>query len=141
MVHLNNQYDMKVPSFHDPDGSLAFANIQETATYPVPWTILPDFTSVTFAPLDFTQVGIHTVYVRLYDDGGAFSDLPVQVTVVNCVPTFTLLPLPSQQVSFNTSTDILLTPFISDHEGHTIELTPWKFDAFSNLVAPPYFVT
>jgi hypothetical protein len=132
---------MMIPSFHDPDGGLAFANIQETATYPVPWTMLSDFSSVAFAPLDFTQLGIHTVYVRLYDTGGAFSDLPVQVTVVNCVPTFTISPLASQPVSFNTSTDILLTPFITDHEGHTIELTTWKFDALSNLVAPPYFVT
>ena len=124
-VHLNIQYDMMIPSFSDPDGGLAFANITETATYPIPWNMLPDFSYVTFAPLDFTQLGIHTLYVRLYDTGGAFSDLSVQVTVVNCVPTFNISPLPSQPVSFNSSFDILLTKFITDHEGHAIELTPW----------------
>jgi hypothetical protein len=94
-VHLNYELDVIIPSFHDPEGDLAFAAILETATYPVPFTLLPDFTKVTFSPVAFNLVGVHNVYVKLYDNEGAFSQLPIQVTVMNCVPIFTTIPLPT----------------------------------------------
>jgi hypothetical protein len=62
-----------IPAFHDPDGLDASATVLETHTYPLPWTIQPDFSSFTLAPTSFAELGVHTLYIKLYDAGGAFS--------------------------------------------------------------------
>jgi hypothetical protein len=105
------------------------------------WSVLPDFSKITFEPTGFNEVGVHNAFVRLYDAGGAFTDTSIKVTVLNKAPVFSWSPLPVQTIPMNISTDSTWTYWLYDYEKHIIDLTPWKLDQSNNLVAPPYFVS
>ena len=77
IVYLNYKEDIMIPSFHDPDGSDAYAQIYDPTAIPVLWSVLPDFSKITFEPTGFDEVGVHNAFVRLYDAGGAFTDTSV----------------------------------------------------------------
>jgi hypothetical protein len=76
-VHLNYKEDVIIPSFHDLDGSDAYAQIYEPMAVPVLWSVVSDFSKITFEPTGFNEVGVHNAYVRLFDGGGAFTDTPI----------------------------------------------------------------
>jgi hypothetical protein len=44
---------------------------------PVLWSVVSDFSKITFEPTGFNEVGVHNAYVRLFDGGGAFTDTPI----------------------------------------------------------------
>jgi hypothetical protein len=76
-VYLNYKEDVVIPNFHDPDGSDAYAQIYDPTAVPVLWSVLPDFSKLTFEPIGFNEVGVHNAFVRLYDAGGAFTDTSI----------------------------------------------------------------
>jgi hypothetical protein len=76
-VYLNYKEDVMIPSFHDTDGSDAYAKIYEPTAVPVLWSVQPDFRKITFEPIGFNELGVHNAIVRLYDAGGAFTDTPI----------------------------------------------------------------
>jgi hypothetical protein len=76
-VHLNYKEDVVIPTFHDPDGSDAYAKIYDPTAIPVLWSVLPDFRKLTFEPIGFNEVGVHNAFVRLYDAGGAMTDTSI----------------------------------------------------------------
>jgi hypothetical protein len=68
-----------------------------------------DFSEVTFAPVAFNQVGVHSVSIDLYDDAGARLSYPFYVTVKNDAPYFTLPYFPtSYSVSLNNILEITI---------------------------------
>jgi hypothetical protein len=76
-VHLNYKEHVMIPSFHDPDGSDAYAQIYDPTPVPVLWSILPDFSKITFEPTGFNELGVHNAFVRLYDAAGVITDTSI----------------------------------------------------------------
>ena len=72
-VHLNFKEPISVPAFYDQDGSDCFARIDDTFPTPILFSADPTYTTLTVAPLSFSEVGLHLAYVTLFDLGGAYT--------------------------------------------------------------------
>ena len=57
-----------------------------------------NYSSVTFAPVAFNQVGVHPVSIDLVSPGGARLSYPFFVTVLNDPPHFTVPSYPSRVI-------------------------------------------
>ena len=72
--------------------------------------------------MNFNEVGINNVFVRITDLGGMYTDVPMQVEVLNDAPYFMYYPLPDLDIPMNTSTKLNFTFNVYDFEGHQILL-------------------
>ena len=86
---------------------------------PVAKTLTPS--SITFSPVSFSEVGIHTITVNLLDDANDFDSKQFKVTVYNSAPYFTNLPLANYTVPLNTKLKIPIQGF-ADPEGNPITM-------------------
>ena len=63
--------------------------IDSTFPYNLNFVLAPDFSKVTFAPISFSEVGVHTVYIDIVDSAGAKLSKFFTLTVINDPPFFT----------------------------------------------------
>ena len=64
----------------------------DTFASPVGYTMAPDYSKVTIAPVFVSEFGKHTVSIDLMDDAGAKLSKVFYVTVINGPPIFTINP-------------------------------------------------
>ena len=85
-------------------------------------------------------MGVNNVFVRIYDLGGMYTDVPLMVEVVNNSPYFMYHPLPDMDVPLNTTVKINYSFYVYDFEGNTVLMTAWLVKQDGTLVAAPSFV-
>jgi len=69
-IRLNEVKEVVIPAFHDPDGSIVTASVEDMseAATTISFTLEPDFSKVTLHPTAFSELGLHTMYIVLKDE-------------------------------------------------------------------------
>jgi hypothetical protein len=86
-----------IPSNYDPDylGPVIVLCEETTTATPVSCTVALDYTFITFSPISFAEVGVHSVSIVLQDVSSSETSNLIQVTVINTAPYFTKSSLPT----------------------------------------------
>jgi hypothetical protein len=121
-VSINIPVTFVIPPFNDPDGSAVTAVFTDSNANPVPFTMAPDFSSVTLSPTSFSEVGKHAVSIDLVDDAGGKLSKIFYVSVMNKAPYFTVISLPKYKVGLN-NVKLITISEITDYERNQITMT------------------
>jgi hypothetical protein len=120
-VRLNHEAQVFIPAFEDPDGSACHVEINDAYSVKVIFSLASDFSSVTFSPTSFNEVGVHMITLDIVDEAGSKLSKSFKVTVINEAPYFTK-PLTEQKVALNEVKEIEIKD-IYDREFHTIYMS------------------
>jgi hypothetical protein len=69
-VAINSFYDVLIPQNYDPEGGLVTILLSDTYSATVNYIIAADKSKVTFSPIAFGEVGLHSVKIILEDPQG-----------------------------------------------------------------------
>ena len=90
---LNSIKTVTIPNYHDPDIETVTPYLSEPVISSGITSITMELTNpnlITLSPVGFTEVGIHTVKVKLEDTCGSSLINDISITVTNSAPYFTV---------------------------------------------------